>query len=170
MATLYRNAMEALYRLCVAVASLALLAMTLAIPYGVFMRYVMNDAASWPEPAAILMVLVFTFIGAAACYRAGVHIAVAVLVSRLPALPQRLSVAFVHLLMGALALFMLLWGSRLVAATWHQHLAEFTWLRTGISYLPVPIGGAITLLFIIERVWLGPPGPESYTYREPVEE
>jgi TRAP-type C4-dicarboxylate transport system permease small subunit len=54
--------------------------------------------------------------------------------------------------------------------TWHQYLAEFTWLRTGISYLPVPVGGAITLLFIIERVWLGPPGPESYTFREPVEE
>jgi TRAP-type C4-dicarboxylate transport system permease small subunit len=162
--------MEALYRLCVAVASLALLAMTLAIPYGVFMRYVMNDAASWPEPAAILMVLVFTFIGAAACYRAGVHIAVAVLVSRLPALPQQAAVAFVHLLMAAIALFMLIWGSRLVAVTWHQYLAEFTWLRTGISYLPVPVGGAITLLFILERVWLGPPGPESYTFREPVEE
>jgi TRAP-type C4-dicarboxylate transport system permease small subunit len=170
MALLYRNAMEALYRLCVAVASLALLAMTLAIPYGVFMRYVMNDAASWPEPAAILMVLVFTFIGAAACYRAGVHIAVAVLVSRLPALPQLAAVAFVYLLMAAIALFMLIWGSRLVEATWHQHLAEFTWLRTGVSYLPVPVGGAITLLFIIERVWLGPPGPGSYTFREPVEE
>jgi TRAP-type C4-dicarboxylate transport system permease small subunit len=170
MAKAYRCAMEALYRLCIAVASVALLAMTLSVPYGVFMRYVLNDAASWPEPAAILMVLVFTFIGAAACYRAGVHIAVQLLTNRLPAAPQRAVVGFVHLVMTAIALFMLIWGARLVGVTWTQYLAEFTWLRTGISYLPIPVGGAVTLLFILERVWLGPPPPESYTFREPLED
>jgi len=170
MAKAYRCAMEALYRLCIAVASVALLGMTLSIPYGVFMRYVMNDAASWPEPAAIQMVLIFTFIGAAACYRAGVHTAVSVLTSRLPMLPRRAVTGFVYLMMAAISLFMLIWGGRLVDVTWNQYLAEFTWLRTGISYLPVPLSGAITLLFIVERVWLGPPPPESYTFREPLED
>ena len=170
MAKVYRCAMEALYRLCIAVASVALLIMTLSIPYGVFMRYVMNDAASWPEPAAILMVLVFTFIGAAACYRAGVHIAVLLLINRLQPVPQRIVVGFVHLVMTAIALFMLIWGARLVGTTWAQYLAEFPWLRTGVSYLPIPVGGAITLLFIIERLWLGPPPADSYTFREPVED
>jgi TRAP-type C4-dicarboxylate transport system permease small subunit len=170
MAKAYRCAMEALYRLCIAIASVALLAMTLSIPYGVFMRYALNDAASWPEPGAVLMVLVFTFIGAAACYRAGVHIAVAVLTSRLPAVPQRAVAGIVYAIMAAVAAFMLFWGGRLVGVTWHQYLAEFTWLRTGISYLPIPVGGAITLLFIIERVWLGPPPPGSYTFREPIED
>lgn len=170
MAKAYRCAMEALYRLCIAVASVALLVMTLSIPYGVFMRYVLNDAASWPEPAAIQMVLVFTFIGAAACYRAGVHIAVQVLVSRLPQVPRRLTIGFVYLMMTAIAGFMTVWGARLVGVTWNQYLAEFTWLRTGISYLPVPLGGAITLLFIAERLWLGPPPPDSYTFREPLED
>jgi TRAP-type C4-dicarboxylate transport system permease small subunit len=169
MAKAYRCAMEALYRLCIAVASVALLVMTLCVPYGVFMRYVMNDAASWPEPAAILMVLIFTFIGAGACYRAGVHIAVLLLVHRLRGIPQRAIIGLVYLLMTAVALFMLVWGARLVDRTWTQYLGEFPWLRTGISYLPVPIGGAITLLFIIERAWLGPPPPESYTFREPAE-
>ena len=28
-------------------------------------------------------------------------------------------------------------------------------LSAGITYLPIPIGGAITLLFIIERLWTG---------------
>lgn len=170
MAKAYRSAMEALYRASIAVASVALLVMTLSIPYGVFMRYALNDAASWPEPAAILMVLVFTFIGAAACYRAGAHIAVLLLTSRLPAVPQRALVGFVHLVMTVIALFMLIWGARLVGVTWNQHLAEFTWLRTGISYLPIPVGGTITLLFIVERIWLGPPPPDSYTFREPLED
>jgi TRAP-type C4-dicarboxylate transport system permease small subunit len=35
--------------------------------------------------------------------------------------------------------------------TWNQEIAEFPGLRAGIAYLPLPIGGLITLLFIIER-------------------
>ena len=35
--------------------------------------------------------------------------------------------------------------------TWHQSIAEFPVVSVGVSYLPVPIAGAITVLFIIER-------------------
>lgn len=170
MSTRYRGAMEALYIACIAVASVALLVMTLSIPYGVFMRYVMNDAASWPEPLAILMVLVFTFVGAAACYRAKVHIAVHMLTARLAPAGQRLARGLVFLVMAAIAGFMVLWGFRLVATTWHQSVAEFPALSTGITYLPIPLAGVITLLFILELVWLGPPGPHSFIHREPLED
>ncbi len=170
MPALYRRAMEALYIACIAVASLALLVMTLAIPYGVFMRYVMNDAASWPEPLSILMMLVFTFVGAAAVYRARAHIAVRILTDRLGSLPQRLAGGFVYLMMAAIALFMAIWGGRLVGATWFQTVGEFPGLRVGITYLPIPVGGTITLFFLVEQLWLGPPGPESFTHREPIED
>jgi len=33
---------------------------------GGFYRYVLNSAASWPEPLAVLLTIVLTFIGAAA--------------------------------------------------------------------------------------------------------
>ena len=59
---------------CISGASLVVI--TLIIPYGVFMRYVLNAAASWPEPAAVLLMIVFSFLGGAAVYRANVHIAV----------------------------------------------------------------------------------------------
>jgi TRAP-type C4-dicarboxylate transport system permease small subunit len=36
-------------------------------------------------------------------------------------------------------------------------IAEFPFLSVGITYLPLPIGGAVTLLFIVERLWAGPP-------------
>jgi len=39
------------------------------IPWAVFTRYVLNSAASWPEPLAVLLTIVLTFIGAAAGYR-----------------------------------------------------------------------------------------------------
>jgi TRAP-type C4-dicarboxylate transport system permease small subunit len=35
------------------------------------LRYVLGFGAQWPEPIAILLMMTFTFIGAAAAYRAG---------------------------------------------------------------------------------------------------
>jgi TRAP-type C4-dicarboxylate transport system permease small subunit len=46
---------------------------------------VLGFGAQWPEPIAILLMVIFTFVGAAAAYRAGAHIAVAMLTDRLPA-------------------------------------------------------------------------------------
>jgi len=48
-------------------------------------------------------------------------------------------------------------GTRLVEATWHQTIAEFPSLSVGVTYLPIPIGGAIALLFVAERLLLGRP-------------
>ena len=50
----YSRAMESLYLACIVVSATALVLITLVIPYGVFMRYVMKSAASWPEPFSVL--------------------------------------------------------------------------------------------------------------------
>ena len=72
----YAQAMEWLYIACIGVSGLALVAITLMIPSGVFMRYVMNDPLSWPEPASVVLMVMFSFIGGAAAFRANVHVAV----------------------------------------------------------------------------------------------
>src|SRR6185503_11121180 len=77
----YRLAMEWLYIACIVIAATAMVVITIIIPYGVFMRYVVNSAASWPEPAGILMMIIFSFIGGAAAYRANAHIAVGTLLN-----------------------------------------------------------------------------------------
>ena len=51
----------------------------------------------------------------------------------------------VEIAMAGMNLFMLLWGVRLVHTTWFQAISDFPLISVGISYLPVPIGGAITL-------------------------
>ena len=50
-------------------------------------------------------------------------------------------------------LFMFWWGIKLVQTTWHQSISDFPSYSVGASYLPVPIGGVITALFVIERLW-----------------
>src|SRR3954469_4558259 len=75
---------DKIYMTCIWVAGLSVLAISLMIPWGVFARYVLGTGSSWPEPTAILLMMVFTFIGAAASYRAGAHMAVAMLTDRMP--------------------------------------------------------------------------------------
>jgi TRAP-type C4-dicarboxylate transport system permease small subunit len=157
MAGRYRALMDALYTACVAVAGTALVLISAVIPWAVFTRYVLNSAASWPEPAAVLLTIVLTFIGAAACYRLRLHMSVTFFVDLLPAAPQRVAQVVVETLMGSFALFMVIWGGKLVATTWHNSIADFPFLSVGVTYLPIPIGGAILLLFIIEHMTIGPP-------------
>src|SRR5258706_11393192 len=77
----YRQAMQALYLACIVLSGLALVAITAIIPAGVFMRYVMNDPLQWPEPASVIMMVFFSFVGGAAVYRANAQIAVEALIN-----------------------------------------------------------------------------------------
>jgi TRAP-type C4-dicarboxylate transport system permease small subunit len=168
MKAAYVKAMEALYILCAAVSGLCIVVMTIVIPYGVYMRYIVNSAASWPEPLSVLLVILFTFFAAAACYRGNVHIAVSMVVDALPPRGKLICNIVRDLLMALVSLFAVLWGIKLVETTWYNTIAEFPFLSVGITYLPIPIGGFITLLFVIERVWIGPPGKDSFVFREPI--
>jgi TRAP-type C4-dicarboxylate transport system permease small subunit len=159
MRQVLRRALDALYLACAIVAGCALVLISAVIPWGVYTRYVLNSAASWPEPMAVLLAIVLTFIGAAACYRVGAHMRVSVLVDRLGPPWRRLVELAGEALMALISGFMVVHGSGLVEATWHQTIAEFPFLSVGVTYLPIPIGGAITLLFVIERVLIGAPSP-----------
>jgi TRAP-type C4-dicarboxylate transport system permease small subunit len=158
--------MEGLYIACIGVAGLAMLVMTIVIPYGVFMRYVVNRPASWPEPAGILLMVLFSFVGGAAAYRAKAHIAVATLLNALRPREREYFQKAADAAMGVIALFMIRWGILLVQATWQNTIAEFPELSVGVTYLPIPTAGAVMLLFVIERLWCGEPPPESFTFRD----
>jgi TRAP-type C4-dicarboxylate transport system permease small subunit len=160
MAGSFRRAMDYLYLLCVIVGCTALVLISAIIPWAVFTRYVLNSAASWPEPLAVLLTIVLTFIGAAAGYRLNLHMNVSYFADRLPARLRSLLDLVVQLLMALIATFMIVWGGRLVEVTWHNTIADFPFLSVGVTYLPIPIGGVCLLLFIIERIFLGaPPDP-----------
>jgi TRAP-type C4-dicarboxylate transport system permease small subunit len=147
--------MDALHRGCLVVAGICLVTITVIIPWGVFTRYVLNYGSSWPEPMAVLLMIWFSFVSAAVCYREGLHIGVGVLPGLLSGTPRRVLGWTVELAMMVISLFMLRWGVKLVRTTWFQVIADFPIVSTGMSYLPVPIGGAIVALFVVERVWTG---------------
>jgi len=147
--------MDRVYLLCMWVAGLSIGAMSLIIPWGVFARYVLGSGSRWPEPIAILLMVMFTFFGAAVAYRAGAHIAVALVTQRLPAGAQRAAAMLIDLLMALVSVFMIVWGGKLSFEMMGQEVAELPGLAVGITYLPLPAGGIVTLLFVLERIFFG---------------
>ena len=147
--------LDGIYLACIWAAGIAIFFMSIIIPIGVFARYVLGVGAQWPEPIAILLMVIFTFLGAAAAYRAGAHIAVAMLTTRLPAGLQKVCVRFVDLAMALVCLFVVVYGAKLCMGTMGQTLAELPWLPVGITYMPLPLGAFLTLLFVIEKIVFG---------------
>ena len=78
--------LDRVYLACIWVSGISILVMSLIIPWGIYARYVLGSGSSWPEPVAVLLMVTFTFFGAAATYRAGGHIAVGMLTDRMPCL------------------------------------------------------------------------------------
>lgn len=152
MAETYRRAMDALYLLCVLVGGIALVLISAIIPWAVFTRYVLNSAASWPEPMAVLLMIVLSFLSAVVCYREHLHIGVGLLPGFLAEPWKSLLGWVLEICMLATNLFMVIWGLKLVQATWYQSIAEFPLVTAGMTYLPIPIGGGLTVLFVVERL------------------
>ena len=148
------------------IAGVCLVVITIIIPWGVFTRYVLNYGSSWPEPLAVLLMIWFSFTSAALCYRERLHISVQILPAALQgrAAPGRLARRAGH---GRHEPVHAGLGRASVHTTWFQAISDFPPMSVGISYLPVPIGGAITLLFVIERLWTGgcSRSPSATTWR-----
>ncbi len=146
---------DRLYSACIWVSGISIFIMSLIIPWGIFTRYVLGTGSRWPEPISILLMVVFTFFGAAAAYRAGAHIAVAMLTDRLPAPVRRAAAGLVKLLLLVVSAFMVVYGAKLCIETWRQTIGEIPWMPVGATYLPVPLGGLITLVFSLEHIVYG---------------
>ncbi len=149
------SALDGVYLACIWVAGMSIFVMSIIIPIGVFARYVLGFGAQWPEPIAILLMVIFTFVGAAAAYRAGAHIAVAMLTDRLPANLRAACRWLVHLLMLVVSLFMIVYGTKLCLETMGQTITSLPWMPVGATYSPVPIGGLLTLFFVLENLVFG---------------
>ena len=155
MERLLSRPLDAIYRLCIWVSAGAIVCMSLIVPWGIFARYVLGSGSSWPEPIAIMLMVVFTFLGAAAGYRAGAHIAVQMLVGRLPPGWRKAAGLLGDVVMLTVCLFVVIWGTQLCIGTWGQSIDTLPWLPVGVTYAALPLGSLFTALFVVERMVAG---------------
>lgn len=142
-----------LSRLAMWVAGAGMVAMTGIVAWQVFARYVLNASPSWTEPVSILVMSWFIFLGAAVGVRENFHMGFDVLVHFLPpaAGPWMRAISDVAVLVFALG--MVGYGMQLTVQTWSATIPVLH-LPGGVAYMPLVAGGALMVLFALERLCL----------------
>ncbi len=137
--------------LCLAAAGLVL--MTIIVGWQVFTRYVLNWSNAWTEPAALLLMSWFILLGAAVGIRENYHLGFDVLLYVLPRSSKRVLRSISDVVVIAFAAGMIFYGMQLVQLGWPARMPSLG-IPEGIKYLPLVGGGALIILFALERLAL----------------
>lgn len=134
-------------------AGTGLVVMTIIVGWQVFTRYVLNWSNAWTEPAAVLLMSWFIFLGAAVGIRENYHLGFDVLLYVLPKSSKRVLRSISDVVVIAFAIGMIFFGLQLVALGWPARMPSLG-IPEGMKYLPIVCGGILIVLFSLERLVL----------------
>jgi len=133
------------------VAGTGVVIMTVFIAAQVFWRYVLNDSLQWTEPAAVMIMGWFIFLGAAVGIREGYHLSFDVLLYFLPERARLWLHTVSDLVVIAFGIGMAYYGSELAAKTAGNKVPGLG-VSGAFDFLPIVVGGVLLVLFCIERI------------------
>jgi TRAP-type C4-dicarboxylate transport system permease small subunit len=148
-----------LSRLSLWLAGIGLVAMTLIVSWQVFARYVLHLGNAWTEPAAILLMSWFIFLGAAVGIRENYHLGFDVLLYVLPRGSKKILRSISDIVVMAFAIGMIIYGVQLMQLQWRAKMPSLG-ISESVRYMPLAAGGLLVLLFSLERLvlrWAGVP-------------
>ena len=146
-----RGPLHRLAALTLAGAALALGLLVLVEAWQVSARYVLDRPPAWTEPAALLCLKCALMLGAAVGVRSEAHFRFALAADALRGLGKRALEAIARLAAAVLGAALAGWGSAMMVATWPLKMPG-TPLSSGWYFAPFAVGGALVVLFALERL------------------
>jgi TRAP-type C4-dicarboxylate transport system permease small subunit len=140
-------------------AGVFLVIMTLFVGWQVFTRYVLNWSNAWTEPAAIMLMSWFIFLGSAVGIRENYHLGFDVLLYVLPKAGKKYLRTISDLVVLSFSIGMIVYGMQLVLLSWAARMPTLG-VPEGSKYIPLVAGGVLITLFSLERIvvrWSGVP-------------
>jgi TRAP-type C4-dicarboxylate transport system permease small subunit len=138
--------LDLLARICVLLAGIAIVVMTVIFAWLVFGRYVLNDTPNWVEQVSLLLVMVIAFLGAAAGVHNHTHLSVVVFRNIVPSRVRTVFVVVSDVLLAGFGGFMFWCGLELTQFKWNTLIPLIQWSE-GLRSLPMTISGVLLLLF-----------------------
>jgi TRAP-type C4-dicarboxylate transport system permease small subunit len=135
-------------------AGFALVAMALIQAWQVFARYVLNDSPGWTEPLALLLMSFAVMFGAAVAVRRETHFAFQTFRDAAPGPMQWLMKSISRLIAAAGGAGLMVLGGTLMVDDWPVVMAGAP-LPAGLKFAGLCLGGALILLFALERLLTG---------------
>lgn len=137
-----------------ALATLFLVGVLSTVVLQVFFRYVAGWVVPWTEEATRYLGVWMVFLGSVAALAQGSHIAVTVLVDKLPA-GIRVAIERVNALLGLGFLLIVFLGSlQLIRMNWEQEAVTFP-VSVAVLYVAVGVFSGVGLLVLLVRLWTG---------------
>ncbi len=122
--------------------------MAIAVLFGVFTRYVLNDALPWPEELARYAMIWMSWIGGGLALRRGAHIATDLAINTLPEGPRRVVLLVGNVLALGFLLIVLVFGLQLVGRVSMQSTIALG-VSMQVPYAAVPIGAALMIYHLL---------------------
>lgn len=135
-----------------AVAGAALLVVILSVCWGVITRYITAQPATWTSEVAGIAFAWVVFVGAAAGFKYGMHVAIDMLVMRLPTTPRRMMMAAADLLVLAFLTTLLVLSIEFSIDAWGDPTSVLRMPRT-VTYASVVVGSACMLARYARTAW-----------------
>ncbi len=136
---------------CRLITGVSLVVLTAIFGWLVFGRYVLNATPTWVEQAALLLVKVIAFLGAAVGVHEHAHLAVTVFRSIVPNWLRTVFVVATDLAMAFFGGLMLFYGAQLTSFKWGS-MIPLIQLPEGLRSLPLTIGGGLILVFSLAHL------------------
>lgn len=146
-----RTALDRLADFVIAIAATALFGLVVVQGWQVFARYVINDSPSWTEPVTLLLLSIAMSFGAAVGVHTNRHFGFFLLQEQMRPTIRRLVELLVPLIIVAIGAVLAWWGSVLLLDGLHIKAAG-AHLPQSINYLPLSLGGALMVLFAVNRL------------------
>jgi len=128
-----------------------LVLMTAFVFAQVFYRYILSSSLFWAEPASVILMGWFIFLGAAVGIREGYHLSFDVLLYFLPEKVRPWLHSVSDLVVGAFAFGMAKFGWELAEKMWPTTISGLG-ISGAFRFLPVAVGGVLLMIFCLERI------------------
>ena len=131
--------------------AVGLLLMTLVIGWQVFGRFVLDSSPSWSEQTALVLMIWYVFLAAAAGVWERFHIRIELLeLTFSESARRRLRIA-IHLLVAVFGLVFCVYGG-MIAWLVRDHVIPSLGVSRSLAYIPIPLAGALMAWFSIQRI------------------
>lgn len=144
--TRFDAVMDGIATICRIITGVSLVTLTVIFGWLVFGRYVLNATPNWVEQAALLLVMVIAFLGAAVGVHEHSHLSVTAFRSAAPNWLRSVFVILTDVLLAGFGALMIIYGAKLTAFKWGS-MIPLIQLPEGLRSLPLTIAGGLILLF-----------------------
>ena len=151
MVNIIGRILDVVSKIAIAIGCIGLVAMTVAVAWQVFGRFILNDTPSWTEPISLLLMLYFILLVAAVGVRERFHLGLDLFRLVLPAKITRIMEFINYSLLGAFGCAMFWFGREMVLQSWGVPMVALG-CPEGVALIPMSLSGVMIALFSLEQL------------------